>query len=271
MMPGLDCLAPLFVPGDRPERFSKAAASGADAIILDLEDAVAADRKADARKALHADFTTRPVFVRINGTGTRWHDDDMAAVADLPLSGLMLPKAEPGPAMERVLSGLAGRFPLIALIETARGLADARTLAAVPQVARLAFGSIDFCADLGCAHTRHSLLAARLELVLASRLAGLPPPLDGVTTAIDDAPMITDDARYADELGFGGKLCIHPRQIEAVLTGFRVDPGDVAAARAVLASGDGVVAVNGQMVDEPVRARARALLARAKTTGAAVA
>lgn len=264
----LDCLVPLFVPADRPDRFPKAAASRADALILDLEDAVPASGKTAARAALRADFTTLPVFVRINGVGTSCHDDDVAAVADLPLAAIVLPKAEFGPTIDRVLSGPAGRFPLIALIETASGLARARDIAALPGVARLAFGSIDYCADLGCAHTREALLGARSELVLASRLAGLLPPLDGVTTAIDDERLIADDARHASELGFGGKLCIHPRQIEPALAGFRVAPGDLATARAVLASGDGVAAVNGQMVDEPVRARARALLARAKATGA---
>lgn len=264
----IDCLVPLFVPADRPDRFPKAAASRADALILDLEDAVAPSGKAAARAALRADFTALPIFVRINGVGTSWHDDDVAAIADLPLAALVLPKAEFGPAIDTVLAGPAGRFPFIALIETASGLARARDLAALPGVARLAFGSIDYCADLGCAHTREALLGARSELVFASRLGGLPPPLDGVTTAIDDEKLITDDARYASELGFEGKLCIHPRQIEPALAGFRVAPGDIATARAILASGSGVAAVNGQMVDEPVRARARALLARAKATGA---
>lgn len=266
----LDCLVPLFVPADRPDRFPKAAASRADALILDLEDAVPAGSKALARAALRADFTTRPVIVRINGAATRWHDDDVAAVADLPLAALMLPKAEFGPTLDKVLSGPAGRFPVIALIETAHGLAQARNIAALPKVVRLAFGSIDYCADLGCGHGREALLGARSELVLASRLAGLSAPLDGVTTAIVDERLITDDARHASSLGFGGKLCIHPRQIEPALAGFRVAPGDLAAAREILASGDGVVAVEGQMVDEPVRARARALLARAAATGADV-
>ena len=255
-----DFSIPLFVPADRPERFEKAAASGADAVILDLEDAVAPDRKEAARAALSADFTTLPVLVRINGAGTPWHAADIEAAIRLPLAGIILPKAEPGDA----LAGLAARgLPVVALIETARGLAGARQVAGHPGVSRLLFGSIDFCADLGCAHTREALLAARSELVLAARLAGLAAPVDGVTTTLDDAGLIRDDARHARDLGFGGKLAIHPRQIEPIRTGLRPEAAEVEWARKVLADGDGATAVDGMMVDEPVRIRARAILVRA--------
>lgn len=251
---------PLFVPGNRPERFEKAAASGADAIIVDLEDAVAVDAKDSARAALRADFTDLPVLVRINGEGTPWHEDDLAAVARLPFAAVIVPKAELGG--ELAARAAKSAVPIVALVETARGLAEARQIAALPGVSRLLFGSIDFCADLGCAHTREALLAARSELVLASRLARLTAPVDGVTASIDDRDEITSDARYALELGFGGKLAIHPRQIEAIRVGFRPSDSEIEWATKVLASGDGAAAVDGAMVDEPVRARARAMLAR---------
>ncbi|RVO73509.1 HpcH/HpaI aldolase/citrate lyase family protein [Sinorhizobium medicae] len=253
----------LFVPGDRPERFAKAAVSGADAIIIDLEDAVAPENKRMARSALITAFTSLPIILRCNGAATRWHKDDLAAAATLNLAAIMLPKAEMDGAIDEIYADAAMRLPLIALIETARGVADARAIAAHPAVHRIAFGSIDFCADLGCAHERDALLASRSELVLASRLADLPAPVDGVTTVIEDADLIADDARHGRALGFGGKLCIHPKQIAPVRAGFRPDPAEIAWAKRVLATGEGAAAVDGAMVDEPVRARARKILALA--------
>ncbi|MDQ0391309.1 HpcH/HpaI aldolase/citrate lyase family protein [Labrys monachus] len=249
-------VAPLFVPANRRERFVKAAASGADAVFIDLEDAVPAGDKTAAREGLEAGFTDMPVYVRVNADGTVWHDADIEAIAALPLAGLVLPKAEAGPALRRV----AGRQAVIALIETARGLATAREIAATPGVVRLAFGSIDFCADVGCQHTRQALLAARSEIVLASRLAGLPAPLDGVTTSLTDIALVEDDARHARELGFGGKLCIHPVQIAGVFSGFSPTAAEIEWARKMLDNADGASVVDGAMVDAPVRARARAIL-----------
>ncbi|GLI23649.1 HpcH/HpaI aldolase/citrate lyase family protein [Xanthobacter flavus] len=256
----LDFTVALFVPANRPERFEKAAHAGADAVILDLEDAVAPDAKEAARAALRAGFASVPVLVRVNGLGTPWHTADLAALAGHGFSGVMVPKAEASEAFTALCE--ASPVPVVALVESARGLADARRIAGTSNVARIAFGSVDFCADLGCAHIREALQAARCELVLASRLAGLVAPVDGVTTAIDDRDAVTGDARYARDLGFGGKLAIHPRQIAAIRDGFAPDDAEVAWARKVLASGDGAAAVDGAMVDEPVRLRARAILGR---------
>ncbi len=253
-------IAPLFVPATRPERFAKAAASGADAVILDLEDAVAAADKDAARAALTCGFTDLPVVLRINATGTPWHAADLAAAAALPLAAVILPKAET--AAEVVAVATASGHRVIALIESARGLAGARAIATA--AGQLAFGSVDFCADLGCAHEREILLPARFELVLASRLAGIAPPLDGVTLRID-GPDTASDAAHARALGMSGKLCIHPRQVAAVQTAFAPSPAEIDWAARVLASGDGAVQVDGEMVDEPVRARARAILKRSAT------
>lgn len=250
---------PLFVPAHRPERFAKAAASGADAIILDLEDAVPEDAKDSARAALVADFTDLPVLVRINAFGTPWYDHDLDAIARLPIAGIILPKADRAVNLLQV----ANLSPVIALIESAQGIADARELAMSGHVTRLAFGSVDYAADLGCAHIRESLAAARAELVLASRLARLPAPLDGVTTDVTDEAKAADDACHARALGFSGKLLIHPRQVTAVRSALRPDSNEVEWARRVAASGDGAVLVDGAMVDEPVRIRARDVLARA--------
>lgn len=256
---GLTFVAPLFVPANRPERFAKAAASGADAIILDLEDAVAPSDKDGARAALSKGFTDLPVIVRINAAGTAWHDADLAAVARLGIAAVMLPKALDLGDIARV----AAILPVLALIETVGGLAEARAIARSGQVARLAFGSVDYAADLGCDHVPEALAAARAEIVFASRLGGLPAPLDGVTTDLSDAAMAEADARGAMALGFGGKLAIHPRQIAAIQAGFRPTQREIEWARSVLASGEGAARVGQAMIDAPVRARARALLARA--------
>lgn len=262
------CITPLFVPGNRPERFTKAAASGADAIILDLEDAVAPGQKLQARAALRRQGAlpeNTTIFVRINARATPWYKEDLEALAGLPLAGVMLPKTEAATDIQAVSQALLN-LPIIALIESAKGVAAARSIAHIPDVARLAFGSIDFCADLGAEHTRDALLLARAELVLASRLGGLAAPLDGVTAAINDAALIEDDARYAQSLGFSGKLCIHPKQIAPARRGFMPSAEDIAWAKHILKRAeDGAAAVDGAMVDAPVRARARQILARAHT------
>lgn len=254
-------IVPLFAPGNRPERFEKAAVSGADAIIIDLEDAVPAPSKTEARTALRIDFTSLPVLVRVNGENTPWHGEDIAAVARLRPAAVIFPKAELGGRLAEYAATCA--LPVLPLLETARGLSEARQIAALPGVARLIFGSIDYCADLGCSDSREALLGGRSELVLASRLAGLASPVDGVTMSIDDGEQIAADARYAGELGFGAKLAVHPRQIKAIKAGFRPQQFEIEWASKVLASGDGATAVNGAMVDEPVRIRARSIIARA--------
>lgn len=258
-----DIIAPLFVPATRPERFAKAADSGADAVIIDLEDAVAEADKATARAALHCVFAKIPVIVRVNAVGTPWHCADVEAVRDLPISAVMLPKSEDPAEITRFLSTLNG-LPVIALIESAKGLANAREIAALSGVARIAFGSIDFCADIGCAHLRDILLPARMELVLASRLGGITAPIDGVTVQLNDPAVIHADAAHARDLGMTGKLCIHPKQIRPVKDAFAPTPAEIEWAKRVLASGDCAVSIDGAMVDEPVRIRARAIRAASK-------
>ncbi len=135
---------------------------------------------------------------------------------------------------------------------------------------RLAFGSLDFAADLGCAHRRDTLAFARWEIVFASRVATRPAPLDGVTETIDDAARIEDDARHAADLGFGGKLAIHPRQVEPIRAGLRPDESEVEWARAVIAAAaaGGVGRLAGTMIDAPVVARARRVIARCASSDA---
>ncbi|UFW51289.1 MULTISPECIES: HpcH/HpaI aldolase/citrate lyase family protein [Bradyrhizobium] len=235
---------------------------------MDLEDAVPPEAKQEARRCLHLclGLSIYAVLVGINGMDSPWHTDDVALVSSLPIEGVVLPKAEMGRSLLRLTGDLRRCLPIVALIETARGLRDTFEIAALPGIMRLAFGSIDFCAEVGCAHAREALLSARSSLVLASRLAGKVPPLDGVTTSIDDADLVRDNARDARDLGFGGKLAIHPGQVGPICAGFRADERDIAWAHKVLGAGEGAVAVDGAMVDAPVRIRAHSILARARLT-----
>jgi citrate lyase subunit beta / citryl-CoA lyase len=253
----------LFVPGHRPDRFAKAAASGAHRIILDLEDAVGADAKHLARGNVDAwSGVGGPAVVRINGADSRWFEDDLAVAAAHRQLTVMVPKATP-----EVLSQVAGRLPgrqLIAIVETVEGLVCARDSARLDGVARLAFGNVDFGVDARIPDGGAALDGARFEIVLASRLGNLPPPVDGVTVSLDSMDELDADIDRARRMGFSGKLCIHPRQVEPVNRGFAPTEAEVSWARAVVAaleaaSGD-VVQVNGKMVDRPMIVRARQIL-----------
>jgi citrate lyase subunit beta/citryl-CoA lyase len=258
------CL-PLFVPGNRPDRFAKAADAGSGMVILDLEDAVTAGEKAVARDAVISEagaLEGARVFVRVNAAGTPWHEEDVRAVSALAIDGIVLPKAESPDVLRDLSTKLGPERELWALIESARGMAKARDVAEAAD--RIVFGSVDFCADLGMSHKREILLPFRLELAMAARLAGKPNPVDGVTTVFDKADLVTADASHARALGYGGKLLIHPKQIEPARAGFRPSEAEVDMARRILqqAEGVGAVAVDGQMIDEPVLIRARDVLAR---------
>lgn len=263
-MEAVSCVAPLFVPGDRPDRFAKAAASGADGVIIDLEDAVADNRKEAARDALgQIPETDIPVFVRINGRRSPWHEKDLKAVAGLPLAGIFLPKAEAAEDVEALAD--ATGHPALAMIETALGLSRARLIAAAQGAVRLAFGFFDYAADVGCAPSRMALLIPRSEIVLASRLAGLSPPLEGVTMALDDPARTEEDAHHAAELGFGGKLVIHPKQVAPVVAGFAPSEAETRWAEMILEAPEGGAGrVGGSFVDAPVIRRVEAIMARAK-------
>lgn len=262
----------LFVPGHRPERFDKALASGADRVIIDLEDAVAPADKDAARAAVSAWLAQARarVALRINTADTPWFEADLAllaAPAAAAVAAVVLPKAEDVAVLTR-LHTLRPDVALVPLVESAVGLANARALAAAPSVERLAFGHFDFQVDLRLRDADEAdLLPFRGELVLASRLAGIAPPLDGVTVALDDAAVLEADVQRARRLGFGGKLCIHPRQVAAVRAGFAPSAEQVAWARRVLraaaAAGGAAVALDGKMIDKPVMLRAQAILREA--------
>jgi citrate lyase subunit beta / citryl-CoA lyase len=253
----------LFVPGNRPERFDKACAAGADAVIVDLEDAVPPTEKVAARNAVAVWLSPqRPALIRINAAGTDWFNDDLTLCARPGVAGIVLPKAE---RIEDIgLLERAGAQTVLPLIESARGFENARALADCAPVQRLLFGSIDFKLDLGIEDDDDALLYFRSHLVLVSRLADLQPPVDGVSTGIDEPNRLRDDALRARGLGFGGKLCIHPKQVAPVNHAFSPSVDEVAWATRVLdasaAAGGAAVAVDGSMVDLPVLLRARRII-----------
>lgn len=262
----------LFVPGDRPDRFDKAVAAGSDLTVLDLEDAVSPEGKARARD-LVTDYLRAArggrVAVRINASGTEWHDADMAALAaiDVDLT-IMVPKAEEAALLTDLAASRPGGTRLIALVETALGLWNALDVARAAGVSQLAFGSVDFILDAGIpADTADALHYARSQLVVASAAAGIAPPIDGVTLAVKDTDGLAADVAAAKALGFGGKLCIHPSQVASVNAGFSPSDEDIAIARSIVeaagrAEGIGAISHNGKLIDRPVVERARRVLAQ---------
>jgi citrate lyase subunit beta/citryl-CoA lyase len=254
----------LFVPGDRPDRFDKAGATGADCVIIDLEDAVAPDAKASALAHVLSWLASGGhAVIRLNGVGTSWHDAEVAALADTD-AVVMVPKAQSVDDLAAIAARLGGER-VIALVETARGIRDADLVCAAPGVFRVALGNVDLSAELGVDPDSHVALAyARGRLVIASAAAGIAAPIDGVTTTLDSADRLAADLAVTRELGFGGKLCIHPRQVESVNQALRPTEAELAWARLVMrsAGSGGVGVVDGAMVDPPVVARAEGILAR---------
>ncbi|MBZ9887355.1 CoA ester lyase [Mesorhizobium sp. M7A.F.Ca.US.006.04.2.1] len=258
-------VAPLFVPADRPERFEKADRSGADTVIIDLEDAVAPAAKDGARSNLHHALTLRnPTYVRVNGQDSSWYAADLAALRTLGLRRICLPKAQSAATLDAVVRVLGGDIEIIALIETARGLEAAGALAAHSHVARLAFGPADFALDLGVPASHDLKAHAMMRLAVASRAAGKPLPLDGPSFEVTDTARLATECRQALDHGAGGKLCIHPAQTSHVSSAFQPSDEQLRwAQRVVDAARDGAARlVDGRMIDAPIVAQAWALLAR---------
>lgn len=260
----------LFVPGDKPALFAKAAGSGADGYIADLEDAVAPADKVKARQLALEGLQMSPGLIRINAAGTPWHNEDVDAVAKARgVEGVMLPMSQDPGVVHTVARRLAG-VPLVLLVETALGIREAAALAAIDGVHRIAFGNLDFALDAGIeprTDDEDELLFARSALTVASRAAGLPGPIDGVVGDFRNDELMRRRTARAWDLGFRGKLCIHPRQVAVVHDSVRPSAQELAWARRIV-DGAGhlegaAVQVDGEMVDRPVLQKARDLLARA--------
>jgi citrate lyase subunit beta/citryl-CoA lyase len=185
------------------------------------------------------------------------------------VAGIVLPKAEQEAALARLFD--AGAAAILPLIESGLGLWNAAALARMPRVQRLVFGSIDFSLDLNIQESHETLLHARSQLVLASRVAGVAAPVDGVTTSFDDPAHVHADAVRARALGFGGKLCIHPKQVAPVHRAYAPTLEELAWAERVVAASDaargGAVALDGRMVDRPVILIAQQMLEEAARRG----
>jgi citrate lyase subunit beta/citryl-CoA lyase len=177
---------------------------------------------------------------------------------------VVLPKTEGVQHLRLLEEHAGGPVTAMALIETANGFANALEIARDHAVTRLAFGAFDFQLDVGIQGDTDELLYFRSQLVLVSRLAGIAPPVDGVNTEIDDAERLTRDTLRARRLGFGGKLCIHPKQVPHVNACFRPTVEEIAWARHVMEtaaqSKGAAVQARGQMIDRPIIARAERIL-----------
>lgn len=252
----------LFVPGSRPDRFASAARSGADLVVVDLEDAVAPEARPAARVATRDWLARHPAVVRVNAAGTDDHHADLDALAGAPqLVAVMLAKAETADQVEYVHGRLG--VPVLPLAETPTAIEEIRSLARHAAVPRLVLGTLDLAAEMGALPAWEPLLAIRTRLVIASAAAGIASPVDGVTVELDDDEAVRHDVRRAAELGLHGKLCLHPRQVPVVHEALLPTAGELAWARGVLAARGPVARFEGRLVDPPVRARARAILARA--------
>jgi len=266
-------LSYLFVPGTRPDRFAKALASGAGAVIIDLEDAVAPKDKVAARRAVidwlaqqnHSPVEKGPaVYVRINDAGTPWYAEDLAALQAHAVHGLMLPKCESASQITHCLARFAQAPALIAIVESARGVQQVDAIAVAPGLQRLAFGTLDYAVDLDLPPDSPGLAYAAARIAIASRAAGLATPVAGVTPELDTA-RVRADMHGARGFGFAAKLCIHPMQVAAVHDALQPTQAELAWAQRVLAATSGqstAVQVDGRMVDRPVVLQAQAILDR---------
>lgn len=253
----------LFVPATRPDRVQKALATSAGAVIVDLEDAVAPEDKDRARELLAALSPERPVHVRVNAVGSGHFERDVEVLAGLDfVDGVVLAKTESADQVAQVKARLP--TAVVALVESARGVVTVEEIAT--EAARVAFGPIDYAADLGIDPSSPALDHARARIVVASAACAIGKPVDGPTTVLGDLELVRSDALRARELGFGAKLCIHPSQVDVVNAAFAPGEAELSWAEAVVAESErtsaAVFVLDGAMIDAPVIARARQLLAR---------
>jgi citrate lyase subunit beta/citryl-CoA lyase len=259
----------LFVPGNRADRFDKALASGAHAVILDLEDALGPSDKVRARETIASWLDpAKPVVLRVNGAGSNWFEDDLAFAGRPGIAAVMLPKVDQVDDVKEARRRLPAGMPVLPFIESARGVDQSRAIAAISGVERLVLGHLDLMADLRIHGDADELDYFRSHLVLVSRVAGIRPPVDGITAAIGDDEALIAETRRAKRFGFGGKLCIHPSQVARVNEGFRPSAQEMVWARRVIealeVSKGGVAVVDGRMIDRPILLRAQDILKEAQ-------
>ena len=265
----------LYAPGSHPERIAKALASGADAVVIDLEDAVPPEDKDQARESAvraaeehHADPGGPRLWVRMNDPVGRWGEDDLEAVTNAPFDGIRVPHAE-SPSVVRQVALRAGR-PLQLLLESAAGLIKAHELASAdPLVAGVGLGEADLAADLQVL-SDEGLAWARGWVVAAARAAGLASPIQSVWTNVADIEGLRTSTLHASRTGFWGRSVVHPRQIPVVHGVFAVSAQAVAESvatvqtfeQARLRGESAVLDELGRLLDPAVVARARVVLQR---------
>jgi citrate lyase subunit beta/citryl-CoA lyase len=254
----------LYVPGDRPERFDKAVASGAELVILDLEDAVAADRKDTAREHVVAwldSGSTKPTVVEVRVNAGSSADLEALAAVRAPFA-VRLPKVESAGDVDAVVAVLGRDVPISVLIETARGLEEVAAIAAHPAVASVSLGEADLASDLGSADVA-VIDWARARLLVAARAAGKPPPMMAVYTDIADLDGLAADTRRGKAMGYVGRTAIHPSQVPVIAVAFAPTSEELAWATEVLAAtaaGGVTTLASGEMVDPAMRRRAESIL-----------
>ena len=208
----------------------------------------------------------RPIIVRVNAFDSEWFRDDLAVCGHPGVASVVLPKAEQVGHVQAIVDRVDPMTSILPIVETAQGMWHAEALARAPRVQRLLFGSIDLSIDLNLSGGEDDLLYYRSHLVLVSRVAGIQPPVDGVTTTYESPDRVLADAQRAKRLGFGGKLCIHPKQIAPVHEAFAPTAEEIAWARRVMAAAESsagaATAMDGAMVDRPVITQAEAILSR---------
>lgn len=269
-MPVLGLRSLLFAPGSDERKLRRALQTGADAVIADLEDAVAPARKDDARALVARVFggegSAAATMVRVNGTDSPHFERDLEFVQKLPLQAIVLPKATP----ESVDALGPDGPPVIAIVETAQGLRLAYETASHPRVEALVLGAVDLGLELGLESRPdgQEVLFARSKLVMDSAAAGIRGPFDLVHVDVRDDEGLEAESRLARSLGFRGKVCIHPAQVDIVNAVFAPGEDELARARRIvesytqgIAEGRGAVALDGEMIDLPVFERARLLIA----------
>jgi citrate lyase subunit beta/citryl-CoA lyase len=254
----------LFVPGDRPDRFAKAVASGADAVIVDLEDAVAAERKAiartEVRKALEGGLRA---YVRINSVAGPDGIADLEELAACDVLGVVLPKAANAREIEVVARRMRTGTAIVALIESLLGMRNIETIANAPGVSALAFGAYDFSSELGAQPLPEVLAPWRSRLVFEARAAKIAS-FDAPFAGLHDDAMMAIEARRAADFGFDGKLAVHPRQVPVIQNAFLPTAEEIARAQAIVGGNSGgATAVGGEMIDGPLLDSARRILSRA--------
>jgi citrate lyase subunit beta / citryl-CoA lyase len=258
----------LFAPGHNGKLLGRVFEAGADAVMLDLEDAVPPDAKGTARAMVAEALADHPAWVRVNAARTEWCEADLAAVGARAY-GIRIPKCESAADVAWVAERAPGK-PIICAVESARGVLAAAEIAAAPGVRHLAMGGVDLQRDLNAGNGNLQTLYVRSHLVVVSRAAGLEPPIDSVYPRLDDAAGLREQTEFARSLGFFGKSAIHPRQLPVLHEVFTPSEEEVGWAREVVAAfeaagGAALRLPGGEFVDLPVAQRARRLLELAAT------